>query len=81
MHALPGDDDRLRELLERRGAAYPGVGDWRRVVFAIRNTTCEERERAESHGLDIVFDRSGHPSLRLDHEELALARVARARDG
>ena len=75
MHALPGDDDRLRELLERRGAAYPGVGDWRRVAFAIRNTSFEQRATAQSRGLDIVFHRAGHPPLRLDHEELALVRA------
>ena len=45
------------------------------MVFAIRNTSFEQRASAQSCGLDIVFHRSGQPPLRVDHEELALVRA------
>ena len=44
-------------------------------MFAIRNTSFEQRATAQSCGLDIVFHRSGQPPLRVDHEELALVRA------
>ena len=75
VHALPGDEVRLRELLARRGPTYPGVHDWKRVVYAIRNTSSEQRQRAETGNLDIVFQRRGMDPVRLDHEELPVVRA------
>ena len=75
VRALPGDDDRLGELLARRGPTYPGVRDWVRVVYAIRNTSFEQRATAQNHGLDVVFHRTGQLPRRIDHEELALVRA------
>ena len=75
MHALPGDTDRLRELLARGGPAYPGACDWRRIVYAVRNSTREQRERAERLGLDVVFVPTRTQPVRLDHDELPVVRA------
>ena len=44
-------------------------------MFAIPNTSFEQRASAQSCGVGIVFHRSGQPPLRVDHEELAPVRA------
>ena len=57
------------------GRRTPCIRDWVCAAYAIRDTTPEQRERAEAGCIDIVFRRMGHAPIGLCHEELPLVRT------